>query len=138
MAGGTGARNGFPGQTIMYPVNIGSASIEMLERTLPIRFAEKSLQPDTAGEGEFKGGCGQRVVIDALAPMVYTFMAGNMRHGPRGLAGGGSGAGGYAEIDGARIPPSSGRVLGGVTFALQTPGGGGYGAAAATETSNDV
>ena len=127
IAGGTGARKGSPGQTIMYPVNIGSASIEMLERTLPVRFVEKSLRPETAGRGEFHGGCGQRVEIDALGPMIYTFMAGNMRHQPRGLAGGGDASAGYAEMDGALISPSSGRVPSGAKFVLQTPGGGGYG-----------
>ena len=127
IAGGTGARIDNPGQTIMYPVNIGSASIEMLERTLPVLFAGKSLQPETGGAGRFRGGCGQRVELDALGPMIYTFMAGNIRHRPRGLHGGGSAAAGFAALDGSPIPPGSGRLPAATNLVLQTPGGGGFG-----------
>jgi N-methylhydantoinase B len=128
LAGGTGARRESAGQTIMYPVNIGTSSVEMLERTLPIRFVEKSMRPETAGAGRAEGGCGQHVEIDTLGPMIYTFMAGNIRHRPRGLDGGTAGAAGSAEIDKTPISPGSGRVGAGSTFVLQTPGGGGYGA----------
>ena len=55
--GGYGARPNMDGKSVLsFPTNVSNVPIEVLETGIPIRFIEKSLIPDSAGKGKYRGG----------------------------------------------------------------------------------
>ena len=108
----------------------------MLELRYPVVLEEFSIRTGSGGAGRWRGGDGSRRRIRFLAPMTAVVVASLRNVPPFGLAGGADGAPGRQWVDradGHRI------VLTGVDRAevgpgdivtIETPGGGGYGAAA--------
>ncbi|MBW8268227.1 hydantoinase B/oxoprolinase family protein [Caldovatus aquaticus] len=137
VAGGTGAGPGFHGtgpvQTHM--TNTRMTDPEILELRYPVRLEEFSVRRGSGGAGRWRGGDGARRRIRFLRPMEAVIVASRRTVAPHGLAGGRDGAPGRQWVERA-----DGRVEGlkgcdraflaaGEVFGLETPGGGGWGAA---------
>ena len=120
-----------------FPYNVRDVSIEWSEMETPVLYEARELIPDSGGAGEFRGGLGQELILQAYGgrvrkgePFVLSGSAGRMRFPPRGLLGGADGSYGVIEVNGEAIAPSSSPN---VTFhegdvvRLRLPGGGGHG-----------
>ena len=136
--GGMGGRPGDDGlASVSFPYNVRDVSIEWSEMETPVLYEARELIPDSGGAGEFRGGLGQELILQAYGgrvrkgePFVLSGSAGRMRFPPRRLLGGADGSYGVIEVNGEAIAPSSSPN---VTFhegdvvRLRLPGGGGHG-----------
>lgn len=113
--------------------------LEILEAAYPVRFTQWALRPDSAGDGEHRGGLGAIYEIELLEDSAEAFIFGERgRSAPKGIAGGGEAALNVFRYrrDGEWLaPPMRSKMLGiqlrrGDRVRLETPGGGGYGAPA--------
>ena len=134
--GGQGARPGADGlATLSFPTNVSNTPIEVLERTFPVRFHEKSLLPDSGGLGRFRGGSGQRVSMEILGdePVNLVLLSQRLNYPPVGRQGGGSGSTERILLNGEPVEAGEPfNITGGNIFTLELPGGGGFGAEAET------
>lgn len=112
---------------------------EILEAAYPVMFRQWALRPDSAGPGAHRGGLGATYEIELLEQEAEAFLFGERgRFAPKGVAGGDDGALNqftYEQADGWHTPPLASKAVGmrltkGQRVRLDTPGGGGYGAAA--------
>ena len=136
--GGMGGPPGDDGlASVSFPYNVRDVSIEWSEMETPVLYGARELIPDSGGAGEFRGGLGQELILQAYGgrvkegePLVLSGSAGRMRFPPRGLLGGADGSYGAVEVNGEAIAPSSSPN---VTFhegdvvRLRLPGSGGHG-----------
>jgi len=116
--------------------NIANAPVEMLENSLPLRFEEYGLAPDTGGDGRSRGGCGLVRAFRLTAPH-GTFAANleRFKYRPYGLDGGAPGEPGRLTLTRAATGESEAlpskiagvEMVAGDRIRLQTAGGGGYG-----------
>lgn len=115
--------------------NTGNTPVEALERDHPIRVRRFELRDGSGGAGVHRGGDGVVREIEALEPMSASLISTRRTSRPFGLAEGDSGQAGAATVSRAdgtdenlpgqfRVALSPGDVL-----RLETPGGGGWGAA---------
>ena len=134
-SGGMGARATKPGlSATCYPTGVAAVPVEILEATMPIVFGRKELRPGSGGSGRSPGGDGQIISfsVDTQFPWLLNAVPSRMLHGPDGVDGGGPGAPGRFLVNG--LPVNEARKLtmsADDVVTLETPGGGGYGAAAA-------
>lgn len=131
-SGGMGARSGIDGlSATAFPSGVHTMPIEATENTGPIVIWRKELRPDSGGDGEFRGGLGQIIEIEALEGYEFDFSAmfDRVRHAPRGRAGGEDGRAGIVRLDdGTPMRPKGWQhVPAGRRLVLELPGGGGYG-----------
>ena len=117
--------------------------LEILEAAYPVQFTEWGLRPDSGGEGQHRGGLGAVYEIELLEENATAFLFGERgKYAPQGVVGGGEGATNlfFYDIedtdatDGKKSPPLVSKITGvtlkkGQRVRLETPGGGGYGAA---------
>ncbi len=113
--------------------------MEILEAAYPVMFRKWALRPDSAGAGAHRGGLGAIYEIEVLEENgAEAFLFGERgRFAPKGIAGGGDAALNaftYEQDDGWHSPPLVSKMRGiklkaGQAVRLETPGGGGYGAA---------
>jgi 5-oxoprolinase (ATP-hydrolysing)/N-methylhydantoinase A len=108
MGGGQGASAGRDGKSgLLWPTSAANTSIEMFEARVPVLVIEKAYITDSGGEGEFRGGLGQRVRIRRL-----------MQDGQSTLV--------SVYPEGVRNPTAglfTGRAGGEARGSVQTPGG---------------
>jgi N-methylhydantoinase B len=114
--------------------------MEILEAAYPVMFRQWALRPDSAGAGAHRGGLGAIYEIEVLEENgAEAFLFGERgRFAPKGAAGGSEAAMNvfsYEQADGWHHPPLASKMRGitlaqGQAVRLETPGGGGYGAAA--------
>ncbi len=119
--------------------------MEILEAAYPVMFRQWALRPDSAGVGEYRGGMGAVYEIEVLEERgAEAFLFGERgRFAPRGIAGGGEAAMNvfsYEQHGEWLHPPMASKMRGvklkqGEGVKLETPGGGGYGAASKREVS---
>jgi N-methylhydantoinase B len=110
--------------------NTLNTPVEALELEFPLRVAEYAVRRGSGGAGAFRGGDGIVREVEALCDMDYSVLAERRRHAPPGAAGGAPGARGRTLLDGAELEPKAlGRLRTGQRLRLETPGGGGHGAA---------
>jgi N-methylhydantoinase B len=84
----------------------------------------------SGGAGAHRGGDGVVREYEALAPMELSLLTERRRHAPPGAAGGQAGARGRNLLDGEPLEPKAKASLrAGQRLRLETPGGGGHGAA---------
>jgi N-methylhydantoinase B len=111
---------------------------EILEAAYPVAFRQWALRPDSAGAGRHRGGLGAIYEIELLEERAEGFLFGERgRFAPKGVAGGGEAALNrfhYEQESGWLAPPLASKIVGiklarGQRVRLETPGGGGYGAA---------
>ena len=113
--GGMGGRPGDDGlASVSFPYNGRDASIEWSEMETPVLYEARELIADSGGSGEFRGGLGQELILQAYGgrvkegePLVLSGSTGRTRFPPRGLGGGGDGSYGAIEVNGEAIAPSS-------------------------------
>lgn len=133
MNGGHGARPTQDGPgCLSFPSNVSNQAIEQFENQTPLLVEEKALVPDTGGAGRFQGGNAQRLTFRNIGhgPVGVTIRHERVDNPPRGLLGGGNGAGGIDMINGDRIPAKTQTHIDpGDRVSFQTPGGGGMGPA---------
>jgi 5-oxoprolinase (ATP-hydrolysing) len=137
ICGGTGAGPGFDGTSAVqtHMTNTRMTDPEVLELRYPVRLEEFAIRRGSGGAGRWRGGDGARRRIRFLEAMTAVIVASRRRVAPFGLAGGADGAPGRQWVERAdgrremlagvdRTEMGPGDVL-----AIETPGGGGYGAA---------
>ena len=110
--------------------NTLNTPVEALEAEFPVRVRELSLRRGSGGAGRHRGGDGIVREIEALEPMRYTLISERRRHAPAGREGGEDGRRGRDARNGEPIPAKTeGELQTGDRIRIETPGGGGYGAA---------
>jgi 5-oxoprolinase (ATP-hydrolysing) len=140
ICGGTGAGEGFDGASAVqsHMTNSRLTDPEILERRLPVRLERFAIRQGSGGAGRWRGGDGVVRELRALEPITLSLLTGSREVAPFGLAGGEAGACGANALlraDGELVPlPGRAAVELQVCdrVILETPGGGGYGAAQLT------
>ena len=129
--GGLGARADADGiSTMSFPTNVSNTPVEVLERTFPLRFHEKSLLSGSGGSGRYHGGLGQRVVMETLgdAPVNLVLLSQRLNFPAVGRQGGQNGSVERLFLNGEPVQGTVPfNVQGGNIFTLELPGGGGFG-----------
>jgi len=135
IAGGAGAGPGFAGASAVqtHMTNSRLTDPEVLETRYPVRLDEFSIRHGSGGAGAFPGGDGVVRRVRFLRPMRANILSDHRRTAPFGLAGGQDAATGINRVhraDGSTetLPGvASVDMAAGDVFAIETPGGGGYG-----------
>jgi len=131
-SGGMGARPGLDGlSATAFPSGVHTMPIEATEHTGPIVIWRKELRPGSGGDGEFRGGLGQVIEIEATEGHEFDFSAmfDRVNHPAHGRNGGEPGVAGVVKLDdGTQMRPKGWQhVPAGRRLILELPGGGGYG-----------
>jgi 5-oxoprolinase (ATP-hydrolysing) len=141
IAGGAGAGPDFDGASVVqtHMTNSRLTDPEVLEWRYPVRLESFALRQGSGGAGRQRGGEGGVRRIRFLQAMTAGILANRRRIAPFGLAGGGdaavgrnwveraaSGGDGAVETYGASCTVA---VQAGDLIVIETPGGGGFGAA---------
>jgi N-methylhydantoinase B len=131
-AGGMGARPNMDGLScVQFPANVGASPVEILESTLPILYEEKKFIPDSAGQGEYRGGLGarHRFRVVSSKPIWISFLVDRTKFAAEGLLGGKPGSLLRILVDPPKKIPSKDYILlkPGDLVTIELPGGGGYG-----------
>ncbi len=128
--GGSGASGQQDGCSVCFPANISNTPVEIMESVMPLVCQGKEVIVDSAGVGRRRGGFGQRMTFRALAPIGFSLINARVRHGPQGLLGGQAGRPGRALASGRELTAGSdGTLAPDDCLVIETPGGGGLGAA---------
>lgn len=132
--GGQGASAGRDGYaTLSTPSNVSNTPVEVVEATAPVLVESKRIVRGSGGQGRWRGGEGQEVVLVSRhhEPLDVIFLTERIDHPAPGLAGGADGQAGSLEVDGVEVSEPKGRLAlqPGSRILLRTPGGGGYGPA---------
>jgi 5-oxoprolinase (ATP-hydrolysing) len=139
ICGGSGAGPDFDGTDAVHThmTNARLTDPEVLEWRFPVLLESFEIRRGSGGGGRHKGGDGTTRRVRFLEPMTATLLSSHRRVPPFGLASGAPGEVGRQWVergDGSRVE-LSGRcsiaMAPGDVFVIQTPSGGGYGAAAA-------
>jgi N-methylhydantoinase B len=129
--GGTGGRAAGDGVSCLsWPSNISATPVEVAEHNGPLFFHYKRLRPGSGGDGRFRGGLGQDVLIENQSPsdIAAVFVTERTRFPAPGLGGGREGGLGAVRLNGEVIDNRLQHILrAGDRIFLSTPGGGGYG-----------
>src|SRR5579863_4449137 len=137
IAGGMGARPTKSGVSGVHThmTNSLNTPAEALEYAYPFRVTEYSIRRGSGGTGRHHGGDGIVREVEVLTESQVTVLAERRRQGPRGLWGGAAGEPGRTEVlrgdDTGELLPGkvSTRLQPGERIRIESPGGGGYGAA---------
>ena len=137
ICGGSGAGPDFDGTDAVHThmTNTRLTDPEVLEWRFPVLLRDFRIRRGSGGNGGHRGGDGVMRVIEFIEPMTAAILSGRRRVPPFGMAGGTAGQCGENRVeraDGTREPlGSTARVEMGVgdRFVIETPGGGGFGAA---------
>ena len=132
IAGGQGACPDAPGPSAVHVAmsNTLNTPVEALELEFPLRMVRYELRRGSGGQGAFDGGDGVIREFEALVPLRYSLITERRRHAPAGAGGGQPGRPGRNLLDGQELPAkTTGWLKPGQRLRIETPGGGGYGAA---------
>ncbi|NRA07303.1 MAG: hydantoinase B/oxoprolinase family protein [Myxococcales bacterium] len=137
LCGGTGAGPDHPGASAVHShmTNTRMTDPEVLEERFPVRVEEFSIRRGSGGRGRMPGGDGALRRLRFLEPMLATILSSRRTLPPHGLAGGEAGLPGrnYVERANGRVEELAGcaqiQLQAGDVFVIETPGGGGFGAA---------
>lgn len=132
IGGGQGACADAPGPSAVHVAmsNTLNTPIEALEQELPLRVQALAVRRGSGGGGRNRGGDGIVREIEALVPMRFTLITERRREAPRGRSGGDDGAAGRNLLNGEPLPAKAeGMLEPGDVLRIETPGGGGFGAA---------
>ncbi|QHN02527.1 hydantoinase B/oxoprolinase family protein [Granulicella sp. WH15] len=135
-AGGQGARPGADGLsgTHAHMTNSLNTPVEALEYAYPFRVRTYGYRVGSGGAGQFRGGDGIIREIELTTPARVTLLADRRVFQPYGLAGGESGAAGRSlHRSGEELLELPGKtsleIKAGDSIRIESPGGGGWGAA---------
>jgi 5-oxoprolinase (ATP-hydrolysing) len=137
IAGGAGAGPTFDGASAVqtHMTNSRLTDPEVLEWRFPVRLESFAIRRGSGGAGRHRGGDGSVRRVRFLAAMTAVVLANHRRVAPFGVAGGAPGACGRNWVerrDGTREEFGATckvEMHAGDLFAIETPGGGGFGAA---------
>ena len=137
VCGGSGAGPDFDGASAVHThmTNSRLTDPEVLELRFPVLLREFRVREGSGGGGARRGGDGAVRRIEFLEPMELALLSNRRLTAPFGLAGGEDGAPGRARVlrSGGEVTELSARdktrMQPGDLFIIETPGGGGYGAA---------
>jgi 5-oxoprolinase (ATP-hydrolysing) len=137
ICGGTGAGPGFQGTSAIHShmTNTRMTDPEVLELRYPVRLERFAIRRASGGDGRWRGGDGAIRRIRFLETMTAVIVASRRNVAPFGLEGGEAGAVGRQWIERADgthevlTGTDSAELNPGDVFVIETPGGGGYGAA---------
>jgi N-methylhydantoinase B len=132
LGGGQGASPGAAGPSGIHVgmSNTLNTPIESLERATPLRVERYALRTGSGGRGQHDGGDGVVRAYRATAPCTVTLLTERRRHAPSGVQGGAPGSVGRNLLNGEPLPAKCRVALvPGDVITIETPGGGGYGAA---------
>jgi N-methylhydantoinase B len=130
--GGTGARATADGlHATAFPSGISGVPAEVIEQLSPVVVHAREIRSGSGGAGEFRGGCGQRLVLGVRSNRPYTFsgLFDRLHHAAKGFSGGSPGATGAIRLStGEQILGKGALELDpSVRITLDLPGGGGFG-----------
>lgn len=141
IAGGAGATERGPGADCVqtHMTNTRITDVEILEQRFPVLVERFIRRMGSGGGGRHRGGDGVTRDLRFLASVEVSLLAQRRSRAPFGLAGGESGAVGWAQITqggGVSALPGSFAVdlAPGDSLCIHTPGGGGFG----SEGSSDA
>ena len=137
IAGGSGAGPDHDGTSAVqtHMTNSRLTDPEILETRLPVRLEGFSIRRGSGGEGQHRGGDGVARKVTFLEPMRANILANRRRIPPSGIKDGADAQPGrnwVERTDGSvetLTATASADVMPGDSFVIETPGGGGYGAA---------
>jgi len=137
IGGGTGAGPGFAGTGPVqsHMTNTRITDVEVLELRYPVRLERFAVREGSGGQGRWHGGNGAVRAIRVLEPMTATVVGSRRKVPPFGLSGGAPGAAGTQRVertDGTVVTLSGTdqvHLERGDLIVIETPGGGGFGAA---------
>ncbi|HJU50052.1 MAG TPA: hydantoinase B/oxoprolinase family protein, partial [Pseudogulbenkiania sp.] len=135
ISGGLGAGKGFDGASVVqaHMTNSRLTDPEILEWRYPVRLESYEIRHGSGGLGKWHGGDGGIRRIRFLEPMTASILANNRLIAPFGMAGGEPGKTGrnwVERADGRHEElgfAGTVQLEAGDVFAIETPGGGGYG-----------
>ncbi|MQA61934.1 MAG: 5-oxoprolinase [Actinophytocola sp.] len=137
LASGSGAGDGFDGAPVVqtHMTNSRLTDPEVLEWRLPVLVEDFGIRRGSGGDGRWRGGDGSIRRLRFTEPMTVSTLSGHRRVPPYGMAGGSAGALGRNAVERADGTIEELPGCGSTDFApgdvliVETPGGGGYGAA---------
>ena len=138
IGGGQGACPGAGGPSGVHVAmsNTLTTPTEALELAYPLRVERHQLRLGSGGSGRFRGGDGVVRELRVLEPCRLSILSERRRRAPQGARGGEPGLAGRNLLNGAALPPKATRPLEeGDLIRIETPGGGGFGAAAPADPS---
>jgi N-methylhydantoinase B len=117
---------------------------EILEAAYPVMFTQWALRPDSAGSGTHRGGLGAIYEIETLTDASVSLLGERGKVAPFGVAGGASSAKNtftWQSDEGDQSPPMVSKITdvslrAGKRLRLETPGGGGWGAASGRDPAS--
>jgi 5-oxoprolinase (ATP-hydrolysing) len=137
IAGGSGAGSDHDGTSAVqtHMTNSRLTDPEILETRHPVCVERFAIRRGSGGAGEHVGGDGVIRDVMFLEPMRANMLANRRRVAPRGIEGGGDAKPGRNWVERADgsieelTATDSAEMQAGDRFVIETPGGGGYGAA---------
>jgi N-methylhydantoinase B len=127
---GAGARGGGLSGVQTHMTNTLNTPIEVLEARYPLRVTRYGLRRGSGGAGRRPGGDGLVRELAFLAPAQVSLLTERRSHTPWGASGGAPGLPGRNLLNGRSLPAKTAlTVEAGDRLRIETPGGGGYGAA---------
>jgi 5-oxoprolinase (ATP-hydrolysing) len=132
IGGGAGAGAGFDGASAVHThmTNSRITDPEVLESRFPVRLLRFGIRRGSGGDGRHRGGDGLVRELEFLAPLEVSILSERRTRAPFGLEGGQAGAPGRNTLDGRDLGGKAQQaVKPGQRLVVETPGGGGYGAA---------
>jgi N-methylhydantoinase B len=137
IGGGWGAKSDEDGVSGTICINDGdthNGPSEQVENKFPLLVRRYSLREDSGGAGEFRGGLGTEVEVEALAPINYMTRSDRVVNPPWGLHGGRSAKGNRIAIrrKGEALTVFPGgkvdtKLAKGELYMMSSGGGGGFG-----------
>jgi len=130
--GGMGARSHADGLSATgFPTNAGGGSVEVMESVSPLVFWRRELLPDSGGPGERRGGLGQLIELETIAPqpLDVSFQFDRIENPAQGVFGGRPGGASRLILNDGVTVPGKGRITMkcGDRLKISYAGGGGYG-----------
>lgn len=136
IGGGLGASAAADGRSggQVHMTNTRATDPEVLEARLPLRVRRFELRPNSGGRGARRGGDGLIRELELVEGATVALLAAWRPGGAAGVCGGENGASGaaFVRVNGVERPWGGAPLFlaAGDQVRLETPGGGGYGAAA--------
>jgi N-methylhydantoinase B len=132
---GAGATGGGLSGVQTHMTNTLNTPVEVIESRFPLRVTCYAVRRGSGGAGVRPGGDGLVRELECLAPAHATLIGERRRHAPWGFAGGEPGQPGAQFHNGRPLPGKVALELdAGDRLRVETPGGGGYGAAQRPDT----
>ncbi len=127
---GASARGEGPDAVHVGMSNTRNTPVESLERAYPLRVVEYAVRRGSGGTGAHRGGDGVVRRYETLVACTATLLTERRTMAPPGARGGKSGVCGRNALNDVELPAKCRVAMqAGDVLTLETPGGGGYGAA---------